>query len=113
MESLEGKKDSSMKGGSHPMKVMDALEKLEFRETTPHAQPLFVSAGGRILRFALRPGQKIAEHSAPNSPLYLLVLQGRGVFTGGDGTEQTCGPNALLVFDPGESGTRCGLWTRN
>ena len=84
------------------MRVMELTEGLEFRENKPNSQPLYVDANGRILRFALRPGQSIDEHSAPNSPFYVTVLQGKGIFTGGDGQEREVGPNTLLVFDPAE-----------
>jgi hypothetical protein len=33
----------------------------------------------------------------------VVVLQGKGIFSGGDGIEHTFGPNTLLVFDPGEN----------
>jgi quercetin dioxygenase-like cupin family protein len=51
----------------------------------------------------LKPGQSIREHNAPNSPFFVVVLQGKGIFAGGDGIEQTLGPNTLLIFDPGEN----------
>lgn len=84
------------------MRVANLLEGVEFKERGAHAQPLFVDAHGRLLRFALKPGQQIEEHSAPGTPLYIVVVQGRGVFTGGDGAEVEVGPNSLLIFDPGE-----------
>lgn len=87
------------------MRTEQLLERLEFHDGNPYAQPLFVDAHGRILRFMLKPGQRIDEHNAPNSPFYAVVLQGRGTFSGGDGVEQEVGPNTLLVFDPGENHT--------
>ena len=60
---------------------------------------------GRAILFTLRPGQTIAEHHAPSSPFYVIILSGQGVFTGGNGLEQTIGSNMLLVFDPGENHT--------
>jgi quercetin dioxygenase-like cupin family protein len=50
----------------------------------------------------LKRGQSIREHNAPSSPFYVVVLSGQGVFAGADEVEQTLGPNALLVFEPGE-----------
>ena len=85
------------------MRTMDLLEGIEFRERSANAQPLFVDNNGRVLRFALKPGQRIAEHRAPGTPLYIVVLQGYGVFTGGDGEEVEVGPHSLLIFDPGEN----------
>ena len=84
------------------MKSTQLLEKLEFHDKTPYAEPLYVAADGRILRFTLRPGQSVKEHQAPHSPVYIVVLKGYGMFAGADGKEQRFGPNALLVFDAGE-----------
>lgn len=84
------------------VRVTNLLEDVEFRERGAHAQPLYVDAHGRLLRFALKPGQRIEEHRAPGTPLYVVVVQGHGVFTGGDGVEVEVGPNSLLIFDPGE-----------
>lgn len=83
------------------MRSISLLEGLEFHKN-PYAQPLFVDAAGRILRFSLQPGQSIEEHGAPGSPFYVVVLRGHGMFAGGDGKLQRFGPNALLVFDTGE-----------
>lgn len=85
------------------MKSLQLLEELGFHEQHPYAEPLFVDAAGRILRFTLRPGQSIREHDAPHSPFYVVVLKGQGIFAGEDGQEQRFGPHALLIFDPGES----------
>lgn len=85
------------------MRIEHLLERLEYHDDNPYAQPLFVDAHGRILRFMLKAGQKITEHNSPHSPFYLVVLQGRGIFSGGDGKEQEFGPNTLLIFDPAEN----------
>ena len=85
------------------MKTIPLLEKLEFHDQDPYAQPLFVDKSGRVLRFTLRPGQSIRKHNVPDSPFYIVVLKGQGMFAGGDGQEQQCGPNSLLVFDPNEN----------
>jgi quercetin dioxygenase-like cupin family protein len=84
------------------MKTMQLLERPEFHDKNPYAQPLWVAEDGRILRFALRPGQSVREHSAPHSPVYIVVLKGEGMFAGADGQEQQFGPNALLIFNAGE-----------
>ncbi|MEO8500518.1 MAG: hypothetical protein ABI565_06350, partial [Vicinamibacteria bacterium] len=60
------------------MRTMKLLEGLEFNEKRAHAVPLFVDKAGRILCFTLRPGQSLKEHNAPSSPLYLVILKGRG-----------------------------------
>ena len=85
------------------MKSINLLEKLEFRDKDPLAQPLHVDLKGRALLFTLKPGQSIREHNAPSSPFFVVILQGKGIFVGGDGIEQTIGPNTLLIFDPGEN----------
>jgi len=85
------------------MHAMNLLEDLVFHDKDPYAEPLYVDKAGRVLRFTLRPGQSIKEHSAPKSPFYVVVLKGHGLFTGGDGHERRFGPNSLLVFDPAEA----------
>lgn len=85
------------------MRTEQLLERLNFRDDHPYSEPLFVDAHGRILRFTLKPGQSIAEHNAPHSPFYVVVLEGHGIFSGHDGKEQQVGPNTLLIFDPAEN----------
>ena len=85
------------------MKTEKLMENLEFNEKNPYAQPLFVAHDGRILRFALRPGQVVVEHQAPHSPVYIVVLKGQGVFSGAGGIEQELGPNSLIIFEAGEN----------
>lgn len=73
-----------------------------FHDNDPFAQPLFVGKTGRILRFMLKPGQSVEEHTAPHSPVYIVVVAGTGLFSGADGEARPFGPGALLVFEPGE-----------
>lgn len=73
-----------------------------FHDKDPYAEPLFVALDGRILRFALQPGQSVREHMAPHSPVYIVVLKGTGVFSGDDGQEERFGPGTLLVYNSGE-----------
>jgi quercetin dioxygenase-like cupin family protein len=89
--------------GENQVKTVKLMENWEFKDDNPYAQPLFVAQDGRILRFALRPGQSVREHSAPHSPVYIVVLQGQGMFAGADGKEQQFGLNALVIFDAGEN----------
>ncbi len=84
------------------MKTFKLLDDLEFHSARPFAQPLLVDKNSRLLRFMLRPGQRIEEHRAPSSPFYAVILEGRGIFTGPDGTELEVGPSDLLVFDEDE-----------
>ena len=85
------------------MKTINLLDNLQFGDTDPRAEPLHVDREGRAILFTLKPNQSIREHNAPSSPFFAIILQGQGVFTGGDGAEQTCGPNTLLIFDAGEN----------
>lgn len=87
------------------MQTINLLENQKFSDTHAHAEPLHVDKNGRAILFTLKPGQRIVEHHAPSSPFYVVILSGQGVFTGGNGLEQTAGPNTLLVFDPGENHT--------
>lgn len=84
------------------MKTVNLLENWQFNSKGPHAEPLHVDKNGRAILFTLKAGQTIHEHNAPSSPFYVVVLSGKGVFTGGDGREETVGANTLLVFDPAE-----------
>ncbi|MCP4369330.1 MAG: hypothetical protein GY797_14625, partial [Deltaproteobacteria bacterium] len=69
------------------MKTVKLLDGLEFHDKDPYAQPLHVDKNGRALRFTLRPGQSVQEHNAPQSPVFIVVLKGHGLFSGGDGEE--------------------------
>lgn len=87
------------------MKTAQLLERLEFHDTNPYAQPLHVDENGRALRFTLRPGQIVREHNAPQSPVFIVVLKGNGLFAGSDGREKQFGVHSMLIFDPGENHT--------
>ncbi len=84
------------------MQSIDLGNATEFHDQNPYAKPLHVDQNGRALLFALHAGQSIKEHNVPSSPFYVVILKGKGIFTGGNGREQTFGPGTLLVFDPGE-----------
>lgn len=84
------------------MKTINLLENWNFNPKGSHAEPLHVDKNGRAILFTLLPEQTIREHNAPSSPFYVVILSGKGIFSGGDGVEQTVGPNTLLVFDPAE-----------
>lgn len=84
------------------MKIINLLENWDFNDKGSHAEPLHVDKNGRAILFTLLPEQTIREHNAPSSPFYVVILSGKGIFSGGDGVEQTVGPSTLLVFDPAE-----------
>ncbi len=84
------------------MQAISLHDNWVFHDDNPYAEPLFVNENGRILRFTLKPGQSVQEHTAPNSPVYIVVLKGEGLFSGDDNQEERFGPGALLIFDTGE-----------
>ncbi len=84
------------------MKVVQLYENWVFHDETPYAEPLLVDQEKRILRFTLRQGQVVREHTAPSSPVQLIILQGEGIFTGEDDIEHRYGKGVLLSFDSGE-----------
>lgn len=87
------------------MRSEQLLEQLEFHQSVPFAQPLFVHRDGRILRWVLKPGQEITEHIVPHSFFNVVVLKGHGMFSVSGEEEQAFGPNSLLIFSPGEAHT--------
>ena len=50
----------------------------------------------------LLPGQVIKEHSAPSSPVHIIVLEGKGLFSGGEGGFREFGPKTCIKFEQGE-----------
>jgi quercetin dioxygenase-like cupin family protein len=85
------------------MNVKPLLEDLEFHDPMPYAQPLLVDRHSRILRWMLQPGQVIDPHNVPDSPFYVVLIQGRGLFCGSDGEAQEIAAPALITFNPGET----------
>lgn len=84
------------------MRTLNLLEDVEFHPERVTAAPLLVGESGRVLRFALRPGQVLAEHRAASSPVHIVVVRGEGMFAGGEGGEERLGPGAMVVFEEGE-----------
>jgi quercetin dioxygenase-like cupin family protein len=84
------------------MESVQLLKNLVFQDKGPIALPVHVDPNGRAILFTLKTGQSIREHNVPSSPFFVVILKGRGVFTGGDGVEQTFGPDTLLIFDTAE-----------
>ncbi len=85
------------------MKSMPLLDNVEYHDKNPYAQPVHIDKHERALLFALKPGQSLHERNAPDAPFYIVVMEGAGVFAGGDGRAQEFGAGTLLIFDPGES----------
>lgn len=88
--------------GDLHMLSISVYDNIIFHEQNPYTEPLFVDKGGRVLRFALKPGQAIREQSAPHSLLYIVIMQGSGLFSGGDQKAQRFGRGMMLAFDMGE-----------
>ena len=84
------------------MKTVQLLANLQFHDPNPNADPLYVDRYGRVILFALKPGQSIKEHAVPHSPFYAIVVRGHGYFSGRDQAEIRLGPNDLVIFEPGE-----------
>lgn len=84
------------------MKVFQLLNNIKFDDLNAHAEPLHVDKLGRVIVFSLRPGQVVQEHAAPSSPVYVVVLKGRGLFSGSSGVEQELRVNDMVLFNPGE-----------
>lgn len=84
------------------MRTLNPNDDVEFHPERAAAVPLLVGESGRVLRFAMRPGQQLDEHRAASSPLHVVVLRGEGVFAGGDGAEARLGPGSMAVFEAGE-----------
>ncbi|MBX3048131.1 MAG: cupin domain-containing protein [Anaerolineales bacterium] len=84
------------------MKPVSLLEDIVFKDEAANIQPMLVDESGRVMRFALKPGQKIKPHRGPQIALLMIVLRGRGLFRGEDDTPVECGPGTMLVFEVGE-----------
>ena len=84
------------------MRTAQLLSKIHYREEGPNADPIYVDRNGRAILFTLKPGQSIKGHEVPDSPFYVVILRGHGLFAGGDGKERRLGPDDLLIFDPSE-----------
>lgn len=85
------------------MKTTRLLEGLVFDDKNPHAAALYVTKYGRAIRWTLEPQQSIKTHEVPQSPFFVVILQGQGWFSGAEVKEERVGPNTLLVFEPGEA----------
>jgi len=84
------------------MEYLNLMEGIKFNDSHPIAQPIHVDKNGRLLQFALMPGQELKEHSSPSSPVYLLVLKGEGVFKAEDNSQAVAGPGSILIYDVNE-----------
>ena len=65
------------------MQSFDIMKDVEFKTEHPVVETILADKDTRLIRFSLLPGQVIKEHSAPSSPVYFVVLEGRGEFSDG------------------------------
>lgn len=84
------------------MEHLNLMEDIKFNDSHPIAQSIHADKNGRLLQFALKPGQELKPHSNLSSPVYLLVLRGHGVFKGDNDSEATCGPGSIIIYDVNE-----------
>ena len=84
------------------MECINLTEGIKFNDDHPIAQAVHADKNGRILQFALEPGQELKEHSNSASPVYLIVLKGEGIFRGKDSSRAIAGPGSIIIYDVGE-----------
>jgi quercetin dioxygenase-like cupin family protein len=67
------------------MKLIDLNTLTKFGADRPHRELVFDSPNLRVLAFNFEAGQEMPVHSHPaDSDVALLILEGEGVFTGGE-----------------------------
>lgn len=84
------------------MHSFDIMKDVEFKTEHPVAETILADKDTRLIRFSMLPGQVIKEHSAPSSPVYIVVLEGRGEFSDGEGGSKELGPNSCIKYELGE-----------
>ncbi len=84
------------------MEHVDLMQDIKFNDSHPIAQSIHADKNGRLLQFALEPGQELKEHSNSTSPVYLLILKGEGVFRGDNGSQAVAGPGSIVIYDVDE-----------
>lgn len=94
------------------MKTIDLFDGLEWHDSEGpgRAQALHYDGHGRALRWTLRPGQEVREFTADQTPIYIVILQGQGMFSGADGKEELLGRESLIIFDQGEKHSARALY---
>lgn len=55
-----------------------------------------------LIRLSLLPGQSIKEHSSPSSPVYIIILVGKGLFSDEQGNLKEFGINTCIKYDQNE-----------
>ena len=84
------------------MNSFDLTKDIEFKTEHPVAEPILVDKDTRLIRFSLLPGQSIKEHSAPSSPVYIIILEGKGLFSDGHEGLREFGKNTCIKYEQNE-----------
>lgn len=84
------------------MKSFDILDDVEFNDDHPAAKSILIDKDSRLIRFCLLPGQIIKEHSSPSSPVYIIILEGKGLFSNEEGILEKFGENTCIKYDQNE-----------
>lgn len=80
------------------MEIIKQKENIHFNDSHAIAETLFVNDNNRLLRFSLKPGQSIKEHSSPSSPVFITIVRGKGLFWGEDGVKKEIDQDSMIVF---------------
>ncbi|MEQ9618906.1 MAG: hypothetical protein RIG61_07000 [Deltaproteobacteria bacterium] len=84
------------------MNSLDLTKDVEFKSEHPVAESMLVDKDTRLIRFSLLPGQSIKEHSAPSSPVYVIILEGKGLFSDGENNVREFGKNSCIKYEQDE-----------
>jgi quercetin dioxygenase-like cupin family protein len=84
------------------MNSFDLMKDIEFKTGHPVAESVLADKDTRLVRFSLLPGQSIKEHRAPSSPVYIIILEGKGLFSDGHDGMKEFGKNACIKYERGE-----------
>jgi quercetin dioxygenase-like cupin family protein len=80
------------------MKLISLPEVNKFSSDRPYRELLYDSPNMRVLAFNFEPDQELPIHShSADSEVSLLILEGEGVFTGGD-EEIPAGAGTLQIL---------------
>ena len=84
------------------MNSFDLMKDVEFKTERRVAESILIDEDTRLIRFSLLPGQSIKEHSAPSSPVYIIILEGKGLFSGCQNSVRELGKNTCIKYEQDE-----------
>lgn len=87
------------------MNSFDLMKDVEFNNEHPVAESILADKDTRLIRFSLLPGQSIKEHSAPSSPVYIIILEGKGLFSDAQNGLREFGENRCIKYEQNEKHT--------